>query len=176
MTGDREVTESRTQTVQVIHQLSGRARFMVPALRRDQRVARYLERRLADCAGIRQVAVNPTTAKVLVFFAPGRSAASIAGLIRNVMAEGTPEALAEYPLADGQIRRPEEKTLHPWHIMGVDDVLRHFDSSAGDGLSSAVVDEGRSFYGSNALPGTASRSLPAIWKSQVTCLPVVLTG
>ena len=66
--------------------------------------------------------------------------------------------------------------MQPWHIMGGDDVLRHFDSSAGDGLSSAVVDERRSFYGSNALPGTASRSLPAIWKSQVTCLPVVLTG
>lgn len=170
------MTESSTPAVEVIHHLSGRARFRVPALRVDQRVARYLEQRLPECAGIRQVAVSPTTAKVLVLYAPGRSAANIAGLIRNVMAEGTPEALAEYPFADAPRRRPEDKTLQPWHIMGVNDVLRHFDSSAGDGLSRAVVDERRSFYGSNLLPGTASRSLPAIWKSQVTCLPVVLTG
>ena len=170
------MTESSTPAVEVIHQLSGRARFRVPVLRMDQRVARYLERRLPECAGIRQVAVSPATAKVLVLFAPGRSAASIAGVIRNVMAEGTPEVLAEYPSADAQSRRPEERTVQPWHVMGVNDVLRRFNSSAGAGLSRAVVDESRSFYGSNALPGTASRSLPAIWKSQVTCLPVVLTG
>lgn len=170
------MTESSTPAVEVIHQLSGRARFRVPMLRMDQRVALYLERRLPECAGIRQVAVSPATGKVLVLFAPGRSAASIAGVIRNVMAEGTPAVLAEYPFADAQSRRPEERTVQPWHIMGVNDVLQRFNSSAGDGLSRAVVEESRSFYGSNALPGTASRSLPAIWKSQVTCLPVVLTG
>ena len=97
-------------------------------------------------------------------------------MIRNVMAEGTPEVLAEYPSADAQSRRPEERTVQPWHVMGVNDVLRRFNSSAGAGLSRAIIEESRSFYGSNALPGTASRSLPAIWKSQVTCLPVVLTG
>ncbi|HSO62873.1 MAG TPA: HAD-IC family P-type ATPase, partial [Desulfobacterales bacterium] len=170
------MTESSTPAVEVIHQLSGRARFRVPAIRMDQRVARYLERRLPECAGIRQVAVSSATAKVLVLYAPGRSAASIAGLVRNVMAEGTPEVLAEYPFADAQSRRAEERTVQPWHVMGVNDVLRRFNSSAGAGLSRAVVEESRSFYGSNALPGTASRSLPAIWKSQVTCLPVVLTG
>ena len=170
------MTESMTPAVEMIHQLPGRARFRVPALRVDQRVARYLKQRLAACAGIRQVTVNPATAKALVLFAPGRSSASIAGLISQVIAEGTPEVLAEYSFADAQGRHPEAKTLQPWHIMGGDDVLRHFVSSAGDGLSSAVVDEGRSFYGSNALPGTASRSLPAIWKSQVTSLPVVLAG
>ena len=64
------MTESSTPAVEVIHQLSGRARFRVPMLRMDQRVARYLERRLPECAGIRQVAVSPATGKVLVLFAP----------------------------------------------------------------------------------------------------------
>jgi Ca2+-transporting ATPase len=176
MRADCELTEGEAAAVEVIHQMPGRARFRVPALRKDRRTAFFLQRELEECPGIRQVVASPATAKVLVLFAAGRSAAGVAGVIRKILAGCTPGDLAEIAPAKGQSRLREEKALQPWHTMGGDDVLRHFDLSAGDGLSSAVVDERRSFYGSNTLPGTASRSLPAIWKSQVTCLPVLLTG
>jgi Ca2+-transporting ATPase len=162
--------------VEVIHEISGRARFKVPVLSKERRIAAYLERELRECAGIRQVAASPTTAKVLVRFAPGRSAASVADLIRKVLAECTPDALTECARTEGMDRLREEKTLQSWHAIAGDDVAWRFGTSANTGLSNAVVDERRSFYGSNRLPGMASRSLPAIWKSQVTSLPVVLTG
>ncbi|MDO8943873.1 MAG: HAD-IC family P-type ATPase, partial [Desulfobacterales bacterium] len=176
MTAGCELIEGGAAVVELIHQIPGRARFRVPALRKDRRMAFFLQGELLECPGIRQVMVSPATAKMLVLFATGRSAAGVAGAIRKILAECTPGNLAESVPAGGQSGRREEKTLQPWHTMGGDDVLRHFDSSAGDGLRNAVVDERRSLYVSNTLPGTASRSLPAIWKSQVTCLPVVLTG
>jgi len=176
MRADCELTEGEAAVVEVVHQIPGRARFRVPALRKDRRTVFFLQRELLECPGIRQVVVSPATAKVLVLFAAGLTATGVAGVIRTILAECTPGNLAEIVPAGGQGLLQEEKTLQPWHTMVGDDVLRHFDSSAGDGLNSAVVDERRSFFGSNTLPGTASRSLPAIWKSQVTCLPVVLTG
>jgi P-type Ca2+ transporter type 2C len=176
MTADRERIEDGATRVELIHQISGRARFRVPALRKDRRAAFFLQRELLECPGIRQITVSAITATVLVRFVPGRPAAGIADWIRKVMAQATPQVLAEYAPADGQTGRWVEKTLQPWHTMGGKEILRHFDSSADEGLSAAVVEERRSFFGDNRLPGTASRSLPAIWKSQVTSLPVVLTG
>jgi Ca2+-transporting ATPase len=162
--------------VEVIHEISGRARFKVPALREERRIAAYLERELRECAGIRQVTASPTTAKVLVRFTPGRSAASVADMIRKALQECTPDALAECALPGQPDALREEKTLQPWHAIGGDEVVRQIGTSATAGLSKAVADERRSFYGSNRLPGMASRSLLAIWQSQVTSLPVVLTG
>ena len=176
MISDCGPNEIGIAAVELIHQIPGRSRFRVPALRRDGRMAFFLQRELLGCTGIRQVAVSTLTATVLVQVAPGRSAESIADVIRELMAQGTPEILAQYAPPDGQTHGWVEKTLQPWHTLSGDDVVRHFDSSEHTGLSSAVVIERRSFFGDNRLPGTASRSLPAIWKSQVTSLPVVLTG
>jgi Ca2+-transporting ATPase len=176
MRADCEPIEGEAAVVEVIHQIPGRVRVRVPALRKDRRTAFFLQRELLESPGIRQVVVSPATAKVLVLFAAGRSAAGVAGLIREILAAGTPDHLAEIAPTGGQRLLREEKTLLPWHTMGGGDVLQHFGSSAGSGLSSALVEERRSFYGGNRLPGTASRSLPAIWKAQLTCLPVVLTG
>ena len=176
MTADCERIEDGAAPVKLIHKLPGRARFRVPALKSDGRAAFFLQRELMKYQGVRQVAVSAVTATVLVRFAPGRSPASLTGEIRKVLAEGTPEVLAAYPMAAVPKSAPEERSQLPWHTMPGEDVLRHFDSSAHTGLRSAVVDERQSFHGSNTLPGTASRSLPAIWKSQITCLPVALTG
>jgi Ca2+-transporting ATPase len=176
MTADGESIENGVAVVQLIHQTPGRARFRVPALRRDGRTAFFLRRELIKCQGVQQVAVSAVTATVLVQFAPGRSPASIRGKIRKMLAQATPEFLATTAAAVVQENASEDKSKLPWHTMRGDDVLGHFGSSVGEGLNPAAVDERRSFFGINALPGTASRSLPAIWKSQVTCLPVALTG
>jgi Ca2+-transporting ATPase len=162
--------------VEVIHEISGRARFRVPVLKADRRTAVYLQQELRVCPGIRQVAVSPATAGVLVRFAPGQSAAHISGMIRRILAAGTPEAVAEYASAPVPPALQEEKVLKPWHAIAAREVLRQFKTTSGRGLSRAAVDERRSFYGHNVLPGSAARGLAEIWKSQMTCLPVVLTG
>jgi predicted aminopeptidase len=70
MAGDRSVTQGITPAVEMIHQLPGRVRFRVPALRMDQWVACYLEQRLAACAGIRQVGAGVAEGRIdfVIFF------------------------------------------------------------------------------------------------------------
>jgi Ca2+-transporting ATPase len=170
------VSKGRAAAVELIHQLPGRARFRVPQLRQDQLAGAFLERELENCPGIRSAAVSSITSTVLVTFAPGRSTAGIAGKIRSVLAQGTPEVLASFSAGNGLHSPGEEKALLPWHTRAADEVAEHFGTSVDSGLGAGVVAERRSFYGGNTLPGTASRRLPAIWKSQVTCLPVALTG
>nr|MCU0605266.1 cation-transporting P-type ATPase [Desulfobacterales bacterium] len=176
MTADNEKTAPAGAPAELIHQVPGRARFRVPALKGDGRAVRFLQRELLECPGVRQVAASVVTATVLVRFAPGRAVGEIGAEIRKVLAAATPAALAAVTAADARMSRAEEKTRRPWHAMGADAVLRHFTASARDGLSAAAAAERMAFFGRNTLPGTASRSLPAIWKSQITCLPVALTG
>jgi Ca2+-transporting ATPase len=176
MTTDSSKIEHNPASAEVIHQVPGRARFRVSALSKDHRTVCLLQRELLECPGVRQVTASAVTATVLVKFAPGRSVADIGAEIRKVLAEATPELLSACAAAGVRKSRVEEKTRQPWHTMEGGAVLRHFDASALEGLSGAVVSERKAFHGSNTLPGMASRSLPAIWKSQITCLPVALTG
>jgi Ca2+-transporting ATPase len=162
--------------VEVIHELPGRARFRVPELKNDRPRSEYLQRALLQCEGIRQVAVSSATAKVLVRFAPGHSPAHVGGAIRGILEACTPEALAECAAAGIPLRLREERTLPAWHAVEADEVLRRFGTSAERGLGPARVERLRAFHGDNRLPGTAARSLPRIWKSQVTSLPVALTA
>ena len=176
MTADSHKTEHDANLAELIHQVPGRARFRVPALRWDERRVWFLQRELLECPGVRQVAASGVTATVVVKFAPGRSAADIGAEVRKVLAEATPEALAACTPAGARTGRAAMKARRSWHTVDGDAVLRHFGTSALDGLSGAAVSERRAFYGGNTLPGTASRSLPAIGKSQITSLPVALTG
>ncbi len=176
MAADGDNVRPDAEPAELIHQVSGRARFRVPALRRDERRACFLQRELLDRPGVRQVDVSAVTATVLVKFAPGRSAQDIGAEVRKALAEATPEVLAACAAAGDRNGRAALKTRRSWQAMDGDAVLRHFDASRLDGLRSADVSARLAFYGSNTLPGTASRSLPAIWKSQITCLPVALTG
>ena len=176
MTTDSSKIEHDPASAELIHQIPGRARFRISALRRDERTACFLQRELLECHGVRQVAASAVTATVLVKYEPGRSAADIGAEVRKVLAEATPEALAVCVAAGARKVRAEEKARLPWHTLEGSAVLRLFDASALHGLSSSVVGERKALLGSNTLPGTATRSLPAILKSQITCLPVALTG
>jgi Ca2+-transporting ATPase len=176
MTLNRGSVENSAQGVELIHQVPGRARFKVPALRTDRRMARFLERRLTEHAGIRQPAVSSVTATVLVHYAPGRPPEKTAETISRIVAEATQESLNEIRPAAEETQPDVEKFQRPWHAMDADEVLRQVDSNAGRGLSKVAVAERQAYFGENLLPGTASRSLPAIWKSQVTSLPVALTA
>jgi len=171
-----EPTHGDAEMLRLIHHLPGRARFRVPVLRQNGPTARFLQQKLMESPGVRQVAASELTATVLVECAPNRPPEHIEAEIRKVLAAGTTEVLAAFAGAQVPLRAPEEMAHPPWHAMTGEAVLRRFDSNAQQGLGPAVVDKRRLDHGSNTLPGTASRSLPAIWKSQVTCLPVALTS
>jgi Ca2+-transporting ATPase len=170
------VADDRGAAVELIHRLPERARFRVAGLKGDLHRARFLEQALGERAGIRRAAASPVTSTVLIRFAPGRPVEEVAAAIREAMAAELPEGQPAFTAPEGAARRPGKGWPPPWAMLSAAEVLRRFELSAEAGLSPEAVAERRRLYGSNRLPAMAPRDLPAIWKSQVTSLPVVLTA
>lgn len=163
--------------VELIHRLPERVRFRVPALRGDLLRARHLEQTLRERPGVYQAQANPVTSTVLIRFAPARGVAEMEAAVRDALAAeppapsptdaATPEHAAGGPRAEGRA---------PWTALTAAEVLARLGTPIETGLPPEAVAERRRLVGPNRLPGMASRDLPAIWKSQVTSLPVALSA
>lgn len=61
-----------------------------------------------------------------------------------------------------------------WHLMAVDQVLEHFNTSGDQGLAQQTAVEQLARYGPNQLPETRPRSALSMLMEQVTTVPVAL--
>jgi copper chaperone CopZ len=53
-----------------LHELPGRLRIRIPALRQSSHKARNIERSLKNLPGVHSVSINPVTGSLLVYFDP----------------------------------------------------------------------------------------------------------
>ena len=140
--------------------MSGRARFKLPALRRDDGLKRTLEAGLGG-NGIRSVSASTCTGTLLVLFDPGRPLAEIERRVRDVAARGptkAPSIFSEGPR---------------WHSLDAEKVLAALDSPS-TGLSGALARALLRRHGGNVLTQIARRSGFDILLDQVASLPVAL--
>jgi Ca2+-transporting ATPase len=138
----------------------GRARFRIPALRRDDGLKRTLEAGLGG-NGIRSVFANTCTGNVLILFEPCRPLDEIERRVREVAARGparSPSILTEGP---------------PWHSIDSEEVLATLDSRPA-GLTRAAAHARRRRHGANLLTKIARRTGAEILLGQFGTLPVAL--
>jgi len=93
----------------------GRARFMVAALYRSERVRHRLEAGLRSIAGIRSVEGNVLTGKLLVVFARDRSADEIAVLVLQQLQEDSSSAAMADTQADSTMHTATRAALLGGH-------------------------------------------------------------
>ncbi|HEX3537925.1 MAG TPA: HAD-IC family P-type ATPase [Stellaceae bacterium] len=116
----------------------GRARFRIPALRRQPGLKHALEAGLGG-NGIRSVSASTTTGTVLVLFEPSHALSEIEERVRQLAARG-PEA-----------RPPAIFSEAPrWHSLDASQVLASLGAGQ-DGLSTAVAAAQLRRHGRNAL-------------------------
>lgn len=189
-------TKGKTPVVQAIHTaVKGRARYKVNGLHRSEVLKTYLEFRLLDSRGIRQVYANPFTGNILVIFTSVCNPCDIAVLIQKLV--------LEYRQQNGKNRRKtvtcvptgqreakhlpiSAKTLTPlippareqqmksWHLIEANAVIQEFKTSQISGLSSQLAEENLKKYGSNILPEAVPRSGWSIFIDQFKSMPVAL--
>ena len=138
----------------------GRARFNIPALRRDDGLKRALEAGLGG-NGIRTVSANPCTGNVLILFDPRRPLDEIERRVREVATRGpmrVPSVFSDGPR---------------WHSLTVDTALGALGSRA-EGLSRGEARRLMRRHGSNVLSKIARRSNAEIFFAQFANLPVAL--
>lgn len=187
---------SKAPIVQGIHTtVGGRARYQVSGLHRSEALRTYLEFRLLDSKGIRQVSANPLTGNILVIFNPACSPSEIASLITRLVLEyrkpgknkdGVEEASC---VALGKeksknksintrkltlISSAREQRMKPWHLIEADVILAEFQTSKESGLPSESAQENLKKYGANVLPEAIPRSGLSIFIDQFKSLPVAL--
>src|SRR5919199_1664892 len=188
--------ETRTPVVQAIHTaVKGRARYKVNGLEHSEALKTYLEFRLLESEGIRQVSANPITGNILVIFNPVRSASDIASILERIILEYT-QPLRNYlqgtdtgnGLVKEKTKRPsttpkeltklttsaQDQKIKPWHLIEADSVVAEFKSSAIAGLSSKSAKKKLKKYGSNTLPEAVPRSGLSIFIDQFKSVPVAL--
>ena len=140
--------------------MRGRARFKIPALRRDDGLKRTLEAGLGG-NGIRSVFANTCTGNVLILFEPSRPLDEIERRVREVASRGparAPSILIEGPA---------------WHSIDAEKILATLDSRPA-GLTGAVASARRRRYGANLLTKIARRTGSEILLDQFGTLPVAL--
>jgi Ca2+-transporting ATPase len=138
----------------------GRARFKIPALRRDHGLKHTLEAGLGG-NGIRSVSASACTGNVLILFEPSHPLDEIERRVREVAARGParfPSILTEGP---------------PWHSIDAEKVLATLDSRA-SGLTSAAANARLRRHGANLLTKIARRTGSEILLDQFGTLPVAL--
>ena len=135
----------RVEVTPVHVAVPGRARFRVPALRRDPGLKRTLEAGLGG-NGIRAASANTCTSTVLVLFEASRPVPEIEERIRQVAARG-PEARPTGIIAEGP----------RWHSLDADHVLASLHSRR-DGLATEAARALLRRHGRNALWQVERRS------------------
>ncbi|MEO5337641.1 MAG: cation-transporting P-type ATPase [Magnetospirillum sp. WYHS-4] len=174
-------------------EVAGRVRIRVAGLRRNEVLARRLERDLATAAGIRSVSASTWSGNILIRF-DGEGhlpdiLAAVARLRAGFLVEGgavqvdqpraphkpaakVQAAVQRLPLAAAGA--PEAPDGLPWHLGETGRVAGLLGSDAGTGLIPAEATERLGRYGLNALPEAEPPSKLAMLMGQVTTLPVGL--
>lgn len=189
-------TKGRTPVVQAIHTaVKGRARYKIDGLHRSEALKTYLEFRLLDLGGIRQVSANPLTGNILVIFTSACSPSDLAGLIKKIVLEygkqsrknrrETDTYLAtnrqtskHLPISLQKVSKlippVREQKMKSWHLIEPNAVIEEFKTSTRSGLSSQTAEENLKKYGSNVLPEAVPRSGWSIFIEQFKSMPVAL--
>ncbi|QIR37085.1 cation-translocating P-type ATPase [Tolypothrix sp. PCC 7910] len=151
--------------VRAIHTaVKGRARYKVDQLHHSQSLKQYIELRLKNEVGIRDVFANPLTGNVLVTFLPDFTSQAIALLIKIIVLDfqsKNQESLAKVPAKkvnvnhgrqQGQLRiQPtfsqkmtklatpsQEQQILPWHILQADTAIAKLTEGIADLHTSAT--------------------------------------
>jgi P-type Ca2+ transporter type 2C len=183
--------------VRAIHTaVKGRARYKVDRLYHSKSLKQYLELKLKDEAGVKDVFANPVTGNVLVIFQPDFSPQAIAALIQNIVLyflQKSSQSLAKTPVTTAKLATSsvsktkkhtrktsklttsgQEQQILPWHILRVDSAIADLHTSATSGLSSHTAQNNLQKYGTNVLPTIETRSKLSIFVDQFKSLPVGL--
>ncbi|MEA5506294.1 HAD-IC family P-type ATPase [Halotia wernerae UHCC 0503] len=187
---------SKNPIVRTIHTaVKGRARYKVDKLHRSESLKQYIELRLKDEAGIKDVFANPLTGSVLVIFQPDFSPQAIALLIKAIVCDflgKSGKSLAKTPgispakqLSSSKrgnftsnmsqlTTSGQEQQILPWHILKADTAIAYLHTSATSGLSSNAAQGQLQTYGANVLPESETRSHLSMFIDQFKSLPVGL--
>jgi Ca2+-transporting ATPase len=163
--------------VDLVHQLPGRVRFKVAAIRGHHRIAAHLQMTLISVSGISSATASETTGSVLVFFDEPLTTDWIRRRIIKLL---SPLSKAECQAQTGRDAKiPAGRGVpHPenldWHLSTPRNTVRYFSSSAATGLTETEARARLLLQGTNLLPGTTVRPLSRILKSQLTALPTLL--
>ncbi|MBN1103114.1 MAG: cation-transporting P-type ATPase, partial [Deltaproteobacteria bacterium] len=164
----------------MVHQLPGRVRFRVPALRGSESLKTYVLGELGLSAGVRRVSASASTGSLLVHFEEQIVPAVI---MRTLL--GTLERFEALPpdhrdLLSGPGTRMSRKGAEcdesplTWHVADPLQVLAHFQSSSTRGLSEEEARERLHTQGRNTLPAMLPRTFAEILASQVKTMPLLL--
>ena len=190
--------------IHAVHtQVTGRARFKVAALCRNEPLKQLLEHRLTSQADILNVSASTWTGNVLVNFNSNASHKSVAFLIEGVLdacqngaafihaefrghaaaskAPGTEKkALPAQPVSNETIKRflaPETQPgSKPWHTLARKAILHLMRSDRRQGLETDVAQNRLKENGPNKLAAIEPRSAWRIFFDQLNSLPVYLLG
>ncbi|MEA5627956.1 HAD-IC family P-type ATPase [Nostoc sp. UHCC 0251] len=192
---------SRNPIVRAIHTaVKGRARYKVDRLHHSQSLKQYIELKLNNEAGIKDVFANPLTGNVLVFFLPDFSPKAIALLIKKIVLDfqgKVTESLAQTSV-NGRVKDKtqhlsslsktkdlthkisklatlgQEQQILPWHILKANTAIADLHTSVTSGLSTNSAQSKLQKYGANVLPESETRSKLSIFVDQFKSLPVGL--
>lgn len=189
--------------IQVIHaSIKGRARYKIKGLRRSESLKRHIEFRLAAQEEINHFSINILTGNILVFFDSNNDIYNIASVIEAIVIEHKETVESQVSIASSpeencitkrstvansrqvysrrKLRRlissAEDQKVEPWHLMGVDAVLKSFGVNKNNGLDYESAKELLKKYGPNVLPESVPRSGLSILIGQFMSLPVALLG
>jgi len=157
----------------------GRARFKVEGLRDSQALKAHLERELARNPAIKQVSASATTGTILVQYNSGNDAASIAGLVLDVMsgfglrADGPAGAAAPAGAPPPPALVADDESV-AWYRLTAAQALKKLCTRAGQGLTTEEAARRLAEEGGNLLPEEEPRSAWSIFAGQLTSLPVAL--
>jgi Ca2+-transporting ATPase len=187
---------NQTPLVQSIHTaVKGRARYKINGLHRSESLRTFLEFKLLDRQGIRQVYANPLTGNLVVIFHPASSPSDIAALIEGILSEygkrngKSPTNAAKSTPIKSQVthgksthstnlsslsQSAQAQTIKDWHLLDANSIITEFKTSKESGLSSQSAAKNLKQYGANILPEAVPRSGWSIFIEQFNSLPVAL--
>src|SRR5581483_6116279 len=158
----------------------GRARFRVPRLHHDGRVADEIEARLVRTGAIRRVEANPLTGTVLVQFDSNHPLEEIVALLEQELeaalrtTPGGVERAARPKTVAAPARADAALPAIPWHTLAADAVVDALHTSRVAGLTPTEGTRRLRENGPNCLPQPDGRSTFAMLADQFMSAPVGL--
>ncbi len=174
--------------IRIVHEIRGRIRFRIDALRDSPSLCLSLEKDLARHAGITRVSARVATGSLLVWFDDRTDSARVLDSVEDACRQweaASDRAQIDASPVDKQGKPdPSPKPLpaafntppRSWHCLSLKEVASSADTSPGIGLHENDVLKRRTLQGENLLPGAAARSFGTIVKGQLFSAPVLLIG
>lgn len=168
--------------LQVVHDaVSGRVRYAVPGLKKNETLKGKIEKNLREIPGVKSVAADVWSGNTLVLFDPHLARKTIEDqILALVCPEPTEKKLScakKEKIKQTKRAKPldgaKEKLARPWHTLSTGFVLSALEAQP-MGLSSAEVAARRARYGNNVLPESEKRSIFSMLWEQVASLPNLL--